>query len=58
MKDFTFLTFATDEARDNLLKCELIYTREKIKVSITRDKEVGITLELHISTTLIAHNLP
>lgn len=58
MKDFTFLTLATDEARDNLLKCGLIYNWEKIKVSITRYNEVGTTLELRISKTLIAHNLP
>ena len=57
MKDFTFLTLATEEPWDTLLKCGIICNREKVKVSIMRDKETGNPSELCISTPLVINNL-
>ena len=57
-RDFTFITLTTEEAKDNLLKNGLTYHSELLKVSITKDKDVGNSSELIISTTLVASNLP
>ena len=57
-KNFAFLTFATEEARDIVLKEWLIYNNEKLLVSIPRDRNAGNPSELRISTTLVANNLP
>lgn len=57
-KDFAFLTFVYEEAWDVVLSHELSYHYEKICVNITRDKETTAPLELCISTTLVANNLP
>ena len=57
-RDFAFITLTTEEARDDILNNGLIYRSEKLKVSITRDKNIGNISELRISTTLVANNLP
>ena len=57
-KDFAFITLTTEEARNDILSNGLIYRSEKLKVSITKDKDVGNLSELRISTTLVANNLP
>lgn len=40
-KDFVFLTLVSEEARDSLLSSGITYAHERIKVSITRDKDMG-----------------
>lgn len=57
-KDFAFLTLLSEETRDTILTQGLHYHHEKIRVSITRGKEVTAPSELRISTTLVANNLP
>ena len=57
-KNFSFLTLTTEEARDLVLKQGLIYKKEKLQVSITRDRGVGNLSDLRISLTLVANNLP
>lgn len=58
-KDFAFITLTTEEARDDLLTNGLTFHNEKLKVSITKDKDTGThPSELRISTTLVANNLP
>ena len=57
-KNFAFLTFATEEARDTVLKEGLVYNNERLQVSVTRDRSAGNPSELRISTTLVANNLP
>ena len=57
-KNFAFLTLATKEARDFVLKGGLIYNKERLQVSVTRDRSAGNPSDLRISTTLVANNLP
>ena len=57
-KNFAFLTFITEEARDLVLKEGLTFNHEKLQVSITRDRRASHPSELRISTTLVANNLP
>ena len=57
-RDFAFLTLTTEEAKEDILRNGLIYRSEKLKVSITKDKDIGNISELRISTTLVANNLP
>ena len=57
-KDFTFLALTTEEAREDIITNGLTYHSEKLKVSITKDKDIGNLSELRISTTLVANNLP
>lgn len=57
-KNFAFVTFSTEEARDTVFKDGLFYNNEKLQVSIPRDRNVGNPSELRISTTLVANNLP
>jgi hypothetical protein len=57
-KDFAFITLTTEEARDDILNNGLTYHSERLKVSITKDKDAGHPSELRISTTLVANNLP
>ena len=57
-KNFVFLTFVTEEARDIVLHAGLTYNNEKLVVSIHRDRNAGNPSELRISTTLVANNLP
>ena len=57
-KNFVFLTFVTEEARDIILNAGLTYDNEKLIVSIPRDRNAGNPSELRISTTLVANNLP
>ena len=57
-KDFAFVTLTTEEARDDILSNSLTYHSERLKVSITKDKDMGNLSELRISTTLVANNLP
>lgn len=57
-KDFTFLTLASEKARDSLLGWGLKFDCEKLKVSVTHNEEIGNTLELQVSITLVADNLP
>ena len=57
-KDFSFITLTTEEARDDILNNGLTYHSERLKVSITKDKDAGHPSELRISTTLVANNLP
>ena len=57
-RDFAFITLTTEEARTEILTNGLIYHSERLKVSITKDKDMGNISELRISTTLVANNLP
>ena len=57
-KDFAFITLTAEEARDNILNNGLTFQSERLKVSITKDKDTGNPLELRISTTLVVNNLP
>ena len=57
-KDFAFITLTTEEARKDILTNGLTYHSERLKVSATKDKELGNPSELRISTTLVANNLP
>ena len=58
VKDFAFLTLTTEEAKEDVLTNGLIYRSEKLKVSLTKDKDIGSISELRISTTLVTNNLP
>ena len=57
-KDFAFITLTIEEARDDILNNGLTFQSERLKVSITKDKDLGNPSELRISTTLVANNLP
>ena len=57
-KDFAFITLTTEEAREEILTNGLTYHSKRLKVSITRDKDMGNQSELRISTTIVANNLP
>jgi hypothetical protein len=57
-RDFAFLTVTTEEAKTDILNNDIIYNSEHLKVSLTKDKDMGNTSELRISTTLVASNLP
>ena len=57
-KDFAFITLTTEEAKEDILTNGLTFHSERLKVSVTKDKEVGNPSELRISTTLVANNLP
>ena len=57
-KNFAFFTLTTEEARNYILQDGLAFNREKLQVSITRDRGTGNPSELRISTTLVVNNLP
>ena len=57
-RDFAFITLTTEEAKNDILTNGLTFHAEKLKVSITRDKDMSNPSELRISTTLVANNLP
>lgn len=57
MKD-AIIALATEEARDAHLTCGITYIQENIKINIMKDKHAKISLDLHINTTLVAHNIP
>ena len=57
-KDYAFITLTTEEAQDDILTNGLTFQSERLKVSITKDKDTGNPSELRISTTLVANNLP
>ena len=57
-RDFAFVTLTTEESRDDILNNGLNYHSERLKVSITKDKDADNLSELRISTTLVANNLP
>ena len=57
-KDFAFITLTTDEAREDIFTNGLTYLSERLKISVTKDKEMDNPSELRISTTLVANNLP
>ena len=57
-RDFAFITFTTEEAKTDILHNGIIYNSERLKVSLTKDKDAGNPSELRISTTLVATNLP
>ena len=57
-RNFAFITFTTEEARDDILSNGLVYHSERLIVSITRDKNIGNPSELRISTILVVNNLP
>ena len=57
-RDFAFITLTTEEAREDVFQNGLTYHSERLKVSLTKDKDLGNTSELKISTTLVANNLP
>ena len=40
-KDFAFITLTTKESKDDILNNGLIYHSERLKVSITKDKDTG-----------------
>ena len=54
----TFLILATKEARDSILEHNLVYNHEKLKVSVTHDRDSRNPSELRISKTLVVNNLP
>ena len=56
-KDFAFITLTTEEARDDILTNGLTFHAERLKVSITKAKDISNPSELRISTTLVANNL-
>ena len=41
-KDYTFLTLATEEARDSTLEHDLVDNHEKLKVGVTHDHVLAI----------------
>lgn len=51
------IALATEKTRDAHLICGITYIQEKIKINIMRDKHARISPELHINTTLVAHNI-
>lgn len=55
--DFAFITLTTEESRDDILRNGLTYHSERLKVSITKDKDTGNFSKLRISTTLVSNNL-
>ena len=57
-RDFAFITLTTEEAKLDLLNNGIVYHSERLKVSLTKDKDVGNPSELRVSTTLVARNLP
>lgn len=57
-KDFAFLTLTTEEIKDELLNNGLAFHYERLKVIITKDTSTGSLSDHHISTTLVANNLP
>ena len=57
-KDFAFITLTAEEAREDILNNGLTFQSERLKVSITKDKDSGNPSELRIITTLVANNLP
>ena len=57
-KDFAFITLTTEEAREDILNNGLTFHAERLKVSLTKDKDMSNPSELRISTTLVANNLP
>lgn len=57
-RDFAFITLTTEEARDDILSNGLVYHSERLIVSLTKDKDIGNSSELRISTTLVVNNLP
>ena len=57
-RDFAFITLTTEEAKLDLLNNGVTYHSEKLKVSLTKDKDVGNPSELRLSTTLVVSNLP
>jgi hypothetical protein len=57
-RDFAFITLTTEETKTDLLNNGITYHSERLKVSLTKDKDVGNPSDLRISTTLVASNLP
>ena len=57
-RNFVFLTFTMEEAKNVILKEGLTYNNERFEVSIPRDRGVGNPSELRMSTTLVANHLP
>ena len=57
-KNFAFITLITEQARKELLTNALTLYREKLKLSIMRDKDGGNLLEHQISMIFVANNLP
>jgi hypothetical protein len=44
--------------KKDIISNGLIYRSERLKVSITKNKDIGNLSELRIKTTLVANNLP
>jgi len=57
-KDFAFLTLITEASQDSILSQAISYHHEKLRVSVTWDKEAISPLELCISTIIVVNNLP
>jgi hypothetical protein len=57
-RDFAFITLTTEETKTDLLNNGITFHSERLKVSLTKDKNIGNPSELKISTTLVASNLP
>jgi hypothetical protein len=57
-RDFAFITLTTEDAKLDLLNNGIVYHSERLKVSLTKDKDIGSPSELRVSTTLVARNLP
>lgn len=58
MKDYAFLTLATKKARDSILDHGLLYNHEKLKTSVTHDRDASNSSEVCVGTTLVVNNLP
>ena len=57
-RDFAYITLTTEEAKADDLANGLTFHAERLKVSITKDNDVGNLSELRINTTFVANNLP
>lgn len=57
-KDFAFITLTTEDAREDIIRNGLTFHSERLKVSATKDKDTGNTLDLKISITLVVNNIP
>ena len=57
-RDCAFVTLTTKESKDDILNNGLTYHSKRLKVSITKEKDMGNLSELRICTTLVANSLP
>lgn len=56
-EDFAFITLMTQEWSEDILINGPIYHSERLKISITKDKEMDNLSSFRINTTIVANNL-